>query len=88
MKRSLSRGLAAVLLAAALACGGGAELGEACEETGATSACVDGGICDTVSDESEEQVCLALCDSDEDCNAATESCTGVSGSNQKACHRK
>jgi hypothetical protein len=79
----------AVLLSGLLALSacGKAALGEKCDMTGKTDECVSGGICDTVGGGSTELLCLKLCTADTDCGA-TETCTGVSGSNQKACHRK
>jgi hypothetical protein len=72
----------ASIVCLALACA--AEIGEECDETGETGGCVDGGICDT---DEGTAICLELCDTDADC-AAEQECTGVSGSNKKACHTK
>ena len=68
---------------AAIGCGG-AEIGEPCDQTGSSDECVDGAICDT---EGEDQICLAVCKEDSEC-PTDRKCTGVSGSNVKACHPK
>jgi hypothetical protein len=85
-KRLLS---SAVLLSGllALAACGKAELGEECDKTGSTDECVEGGICDTLGGGSTVLQCLKVCTTDADC-PTTQACTGVSGSNQKACHNK
>lgn len=69
----------------AAACGGGGEVGEACDTSGSQDECVEGAICD--SDDGDAAVCLAICEVQEDC-AADEDCNGVSGSSIKACHPK
>ncbi len=77
--------LPAVAIVLALACGGAAEIGEACTERGSGEECVDGAVCDSV--EGKGVVCLKLCDDDADCDA-DESCNGISGASGKACHPK
>jgi hypothetical protein len=85
-KRLLS---SAVLLSGllALAACGNAEIGEECDKTGSTDECVEGGICDTLGGGSTTLQCLKICTQDSDC-PTTQACTGVSGSNLKACHNK
>lgn len=80
----MTRWFVGILLGALVAGCGGADIGEACDDTGSTDECVDGAICDTV--EGERAECLAICDDDVDCDAGF-SCNGVSGSNIKACHQ-
>ena len=63
---------------------GGAEVGEACDTSGAKDECVDGAICDT---DGDDKTCLEICKEQEDCGAG-EDCTGVSDANVKACHDK
>lgn len=64
-----------------LACNSPSEIGEECEDSGSKDECVDGGIC---TKESDGTFCRVLCSEKVDC-AATESCSGVSGSNLKSC---
>ncbi|QRK11868.1 hypothetical protein JQX13_18505 [Archangium violaceum] len=85
-KRLLSSALLLVGLLAVTACGK-AEIGEECDKTGSTDECVEGGICDTLGGDTTGLQCLKICTQDSDC-PATQACTGVSGSNQKACHNK
>jgi hypothetical protein len=84
--RKLSFAALAALSLVAAACGEGAKLNEACTKTGSTEECAENLICDT--DKNATVICLQKCASDADCNTATHSCTGTSGSNQKACHTK
>lgn len=72
-----------VLLGCGLLACGGADIGEACDKTGSQDECVEGAICDTEGDNAK--VCLKVCKEDSDCPKANK-CTGVSGSNIKACH--
>lgn len=72
-----------LLLALSTGCGG-AEVGEPCDNSGSQDECVDGAICDT---ENDKVICLALCKEDSEC-PSDRKCTGVSGSNLKACHPK
>jgi hypothetical protein len=84
--RSLRWLLGVTALVVLSACGKAA-LGEECDEVGSTSPCEDGLVCDTLSQSSDATACLKVCDDDSDC-AATQSCTGVSKGNLKACHSK
>ncbi|MFO0550967.1 MAG: hypothetical protein U0271_21430 [Polyangiaceae bacterium] len=68
-----------------IACGGGADIGEACETRGSTDECTDNAVCDQ--NANGETVCLELCTSQDDCDT-DESCDGVSGGSLKACHPK
>ena len=87
MSTLLRRTLATTLLLLTTACGK-AELGEECDEKGSTDACVEGLVCDTKGAATGETTCLQICEEDSDCNTVTETCTGVSGSNLKACHTR
>lgn len=85
---SLSSSLRTVSLAALLLLGlacGKAEIGESCDDSGSQEECVENAVCDT---EGAGSFCLKVCQDDTQCDAATEACTGVSGSNLKACHKK
>jgi hypothetical protein len=84
--RSMKWLLGVTALVVLSACGKAA-LGEECDEVGSTSPCEDGLVCDTLSQSSGAAACLTLCDDDTDC-ASTQSCTGVSKGNLKACHPK
>lgn len=85
-KRLLSSALLLTGLMAMTACGK-AEIGEECDKTGSTDECVEGGICDTLGGDTAVLQCLKICTQDSDC-PSTQACTGVSGSNLKACHNK
>ena len=85
MRNLGSRFLAVLLGSLVLIACGKAQIGEACGKSGSTDECVDGAICDT---DQGRILCLKRCSSDTDCITATEQCTGVSGSNLKACHKK
>lgn len=79
---------AVVGLALAMAgCGGPGALGEECDSTGLTTdECEDGAICGKYKDDTEDLVCLQICNDHAQCNqAAGESCNGVDGSNIKGC---
>jgi hypothetical protein len=79
-------GFAVFLGFATVACGdGGAAVGEACDTRGSTTECAEDAVCDQ--DKDGNVVCLALCETQDDC-AADESCDGVSGGSLKACHPK
>ena len=83
MRRAFLFAASTLLLALAAACGGGAEIGEACETPGATSdECVDGAVCGDPGDGTT--ACLKICTDKADC-AANEDCNGTSGSNLKGC---
>lgn len=84
-KRLLSSALLLSSLLALSACK--ADIGEECDKSGSTDECVDGGICDTLGSGTTTLQCLKICTTDADC-PTTQACTGVSGSNQKACHNK
>lgn len=85
-KRFAKLGTMLAVVAVLAGCGG-AEIGEECDEqdVGSSDPCVEGGICDSESSSSDLAVCLEICEVDEDC-AEGYHCTGVSRSNQKACH--
>jgi hypothetical protein len=65
------------------ACGGGGEIGEACDVAGSTAPCVEGAVCDTLAN--GDLVCLELCVEQTDCPDGYD-CNGTSGSNLKSCH--
>ncbi|AUX22304.1 hypothetical protein SOCEGT47_028050 [Sorangium cellulosum] len=67
-------------------CGGGAALGEACDEEGAEGECEDGAVCGKPDDSSVLE-CLKTCIEQTDCPADQE-CNGISGSDIKACRPK
>lgn len=82
------RWLAAVLavgMVGLLACGGGADVGEACDTPGNRDECVEDAVCDKLDDGDVQ--CLLLCVDKEDCPEDFD-CNGVSGSSLKACHPK
>jgi hypothetical protein len=62
---------------------GKSDVGEECDESGATDECVDGAICTNQSD-GDDPVCRTLCVDQEDCPKG-QACNGVSGTNQKSC---
>ncbi|WP_437947449.1 hypothetical protein WME98_42855 [Sorangium sp. So ce296] len=67
-------------------CGGGAALGEACEDEGADGECEDGAVCGKP-DDSAALECLKVCVEQADCPADQE-CNGISGSDIKGCRPK
>jgi hypothetical protein len=70
-------------------CGGEAALGEECGEAGVEEGeCEEGAICAKPSSASGDLVCIKICTDDAQCNAATEECNGVEGSNVKGCRLK
>lgn len=69
--------LAIVILAGVAACGGGAELGDSCDEEVADGECVDGAAC--AKDKSGELKCMRVCTLQTDCPTGTE-CTGTKSS--------
>lgn len=72
-----------VLCLALPACGGQAEIGEACETASATTdECVDGAVC--TNESGGGFVCRKLCTEQAQC-AASEGCNGISGSSLKSC---
>lgn len=72
----------------AAACGGEADIGEACETEGAADGeCADGAVCGKSSDVGDILLCQKLCTEQAHC-AATESCSGISGSSFKGCRPK
>ena len=75
MKRTFCGRLAVVLSLLLVACGG-AEVGEDCDEAGATDECEDGAIC---TNEEAGAVCRSLCKETLEC-PAQHACNGVSGS--------
>jgi hypothetical protein len=88
MRKMILWTLVTAVLALAPACGGGAEIGEACEEAGITDGeCTDGAICGKATDSNETLTCLKICSAAAEC-AGTEDCNGVEGSNIKACRIK
>ena len=70
----------AVLAAVAFGCAT-AEIGDECETSGSKDECVDGAICSPVAG---ANTCRKICTDQAQC-AATESCLGVAGSNEKSC---
>jgi hypothetical protein len=71
---------------ALVACGGQAELGEACETASATTEeCVDGAVC--TNESGGGFVCRKLCTEQSQC-AGSEACNGISGSGLKSCQPK
>lgn len=81
MKKSL---MLLAILATLNGCSKKGELGATCETAGSTDLCESGLICTNVSG-STFNACRKQCTSQSDCNAATESCNGVSGSSIKSC---
>lgn len=76
---------ALVLVFTAAACGGVADIGEACETPGATSEeCEDGSVCGQAGDVGNIYLCQKLCTVQTDCQM-TESCNGISGTSLKGC---
>jgi hypothetical protein len=72
--------------ALALGCSGSGEVGDDCDTPASEGECVDGAVCESLSD--SEIVCLKICSDQADCDAS-ESCNGISdGSDRKACHPK
>ena len=63
------------------------KIGEGCDadDKGKTEACEDGGIC--TNEGSNQFNCRKLCNSQEDCPAATN-CNGVSNTSLKSCQPK
>lgn len=81
-------GVALLMSVYATGCGAEAELGEECEEQGATDGeCVDGGVCGTSGEEGTALTCLTICTEQADCPDTWE-CNGVSGSSVKGCRPK
>lgn len=70
-----------------VACGGEGALGDACGESGADGECEDGAVCGKESDDSDELVCLKVCNDQDDCDSG-EDCNGVDGTNVKGCRSK
>ncbi|MBI5508102.1 MAG: hypothetical protein HY903_05055 [Deltaproteobacteria bacterium] len=71
----------AVLSLCAPGCGGAAEIGEKCDQSGSRDECVDGAIC---TNGTSGSFCRKVCAAQTDCSA-TEACNGVSGSSEKSC---
>lgn len=75
-------------LALATACGGAADIGEACETPGAASGeCEDGAVCGQAGNVGDIYLCQKLCTVQADCQL-TETCSGISGSSLKGCRPK
>ncbi|MBM4374319.1 MAG: hypothetical protein FJ095_04475 [Deltaproteobacteria bacterium] len=81
MIRGFSLVLAVLVLGAA--CGGGAALGEPCDNPGTTDECIDGAVC-TNESSSEGNLCRLLCDDQEDCPDGYQ-CSGITNGNLKSC---
>jgi hypothetical protein len=80
----MHRWLAMVVFFGAVACGGGADVGEGCDSAGSTDECVDGAVC---TNGETGSTCRRVCKEDDECGAA-EACNGVSGTNIKSCQPK
>ena len=76
-----------LVLVGALGLGCAADIGESCDKSGDASECVDEAIC-TADPKGSGNTCRKRCSSDSECNAATEACNGVSGTNIKSCQPK
>ena len=76
--------LAIVVLAGVAACGGGAEIGEACDEEASAGECVDDAACAKA--QSGALQCMRVCKEQADCPETAE-CTGTKGS-IKVCQPK
>jgi len=72
-------------LSFAVACGGGAAIGESCDTEGNVDECESGAVC--AKNVSDVLQCLKQCQTQADC-AAEEDCNGITGSNIKACRPK
>ena len=88
MTKRIRWAMAACALALATACGGEADIGEACETAGAADGeCEDGAVCGQSGDVGTILLCQKLCTEQADCQL-TESCSGISGSSLKGCRPK
>ena len=88
MQKTILWTILGAALVCAPACGGEAELGEECAESGVEDGeCTDGAICGKSSDAEDALRCLKVCNVKEDC-ASAEDCNGVEGSSVKGCRLK
>ncbi len=61
---------------------GDSEIGEPCDTAGVTEGCEEGAICGNIA--GGTNYCQLSCTVQADC-AATENCTGITGTDQKSC---
>ncbi len=73
--------LFALTFALCLACSGGADIGQACDNVGSADECVTNAIC---TDEPGGNVCAEICREDTDC-PASQFCDSVPGSSEDTC---